>query len=82
MKNHITIDQLYELNSEDYVWLQIKAMGFRSFRNQESMDKQVSKYMTVKNMKKFLNQFNVEIVSEEIDGVWEQVKETVKNNNC
>lgn len=82
MKNHITVDQLYELNSGDYVWLQIKSMGFRSFRNQESMDEQVSKYMTVKNMKIFLNQFNAEIIPVEIDELWEQVKDTVKNNNC
>ncbi|MFJ8528703.1 hypothetical protein [Bacillus sp. NPDC094106] len=82
MKN-ITIEQLHELGDYNYAWFAIKFMGYRSYRNQESMDKQVSKACTSKRLKEFLVKYGVGEVADtdDLSTLWEKVKETVKRLN-
>lgn len=82
MKN-ITIEQLHELDADDYAWFAIKLMGHRNYKNPESMDKQVSKACTPKKMKEFLERQGVVLVedSDAIHVLWEKVKETIKQLN-
>jgi hypothetical protein len=79
MYKNITINQLQELTEVNQAFLKFKMMGtMGSFRNQDSFNKKVSKYCNIKNMKKFLSERNIVIVtSEEIDSIWEKVKEVI-----
>ncbi len=81
-KNHLCFNQLAEIDFCDYIYFAFNLFpDFKTFRDQEDMDSQVTQYCTVKNLRAFLKKYNVEPLAFDCDSLWEQVKEVIKENN-